>query len=49
MADEKDDFKKHRYQYKAFFWSLGNKTTVQSKKNLINRHNADVYHRKSEN
>lgn len=41
--------KKPRYQYKAFFWSLGNKTTVQLKKEDHNVQNTDVYHRKIEN
>jgi len=47
--DEKNDSKKHRYQYKAFFWSLGNKTTVQSKNDTADRHSTDICHRKNEN
>ncbi|GMN06540.1 hypothetical protein MTsPCn5_19290 [Croceitalea sp. MTPC5] len=47
--DEKNDSKKHRYQYKAFFWSLGNKITVQSKNREVNRHSTDIYPNEHEN
>jgi len=49
MADEREKSRKHRYQHKAFFWSLGNKSNVQSKNDVNKHHNADDYHRKREN
>ncbi len=43
MLGKKNDPKKHRYQHKAFFWSLGNKITVQSKNGKVDRHSSDIY------
>jgi hypothetical protein len=34
--------KKHRYQYKSFFWSLNNKTTIESNSKLKNSYNTDI-------
>jgi len=40
---------KRRFQHKAFFWSLGHKTTIQLKSESSGFLNVDVYDVKAEN
>lgn len=43
MKKENQYTKKRRYQHKAFFWSLGHKTTVQVKSESSELNNGDFY------
>lgn len=49
MANDTSKLKIHRYQYKAFFWSLGNKSTVQIKNQPQIPVNKDVCNKENEN
>ncbi len=44
MTKDKNNptYKKHRYKYKSFFWSLSNKTTIESNSKPQDRSNTDI-------
>jgi len=48
--DKKDTkYRKARYQFKSFFWSLNTKTTVQNNSNTNNGLDTEIYLKKTEN
>jgi hypothetical protein len=48
--DKKDaNYRKARYQFKTFFWSLNTKTTVQYNSNFENGLDTKICHKKTEN